>query len=104
GGGMREATTTVESGRYAGRAALILVTAGSFCCERRGTATSRLYLDPDTCLPLALESDGQLEFDVSGPGGGRREVRPTRTRADYAHEFLPAYAVPADFFDPAAIG
>ena len=58
---------------------------------------SRLYLDPHTFLPIAQETTGQVN---SSPG----QIQPMRARWVYAHTFVPAHAVPAHFFDPAAIG
>src|SRR2546421_2997886 len=65
---------------------------------RRGRVLrSRLYLDPHTFLPIAQETTGQVN---SSPG----QIQPMRARWVYAHTFVPAHAVPAHFFDPAAIG
>jgi hypothetical protein len=88
--------TEVQQGRYDGRPAIVLVTTGtSSGSDELFSFTKRLYLDPDTHLPLALESEGQVDFG---------QVRPTRERRIYKHGFIAADAVPPDFFDPASIG
>lgn len=88
--------TEVQQGRYDGRPAIDLAIAGtSSGADETFTFTRRLYLDPATYLPLALESEGQVDVG---------QVKPTRERRVYRHEFIPVDRVPADFFDPASIG
>ncbi len=95
-GPTEQSTTTVQQGAYAGRPAVVLVTAGtSRGSDQTYTFTNRLYLDPGTFLPVALEGAGQVDVG---------QIRPTRARRVYAHAFIPADAVPAGFFDPAALG
>ncbi len=95
-GPTEQSTTTVQQGQYDGRPAVVLVTSGtSRGSDETFTFTDRLYLDPGTFLPIALEGEGEIDF-------GR--TRPTRQRRIYTHEFIPADAVPAGFFDPASIG
>lgn len=95
-GATEHSTTEVQHGAYAGRPVLILVTTGaSSGSDQTFTFTRRLYLDPDTALPLAMESDGEVDFG---------EQRPTRERRVYRHEFVATDGLPASFFDPVSIG
>lgn len=95
-GPTERSTTEVQFGDYAGQSAIILVTTGSWSSsDARHQFTKRLYLDPDTYLPRALESEGQVDFG---------QVKPTFERRVYRHEFIALGAMPNDFFDPAAIG
>jgi hypothetical protein len=87
----------VQQGRYGGHPAIVLISSGTLCGEDECSASiSRLYLDPHTFLPIAQETTGQVD-------AGQGQI-PVRARWVYAHTFVPAHAVPAHFFDPAAIG
>ena len=93
-GPTEESTTEVQRGVYDGRRAIVLVTTGtSRGSDETDVNTTRLYLDPDTYLPFASESDGV-----------RNAVLPVRAHLTFEHRFIPADAVQADRFDPAAIG
>jgi hypothetical protein len=86
----------VEAGSWEGSPAIVLVTEavreGSDSSE---TFTSRLYLDPATGLPLASESSGTRFTNVTWE---------TSATARYDHELVDPASVPADLFDPAALG
>ncbi len=89
-------TTSVEWGTQDGQPVLVLVTAG----ETRGSdeVTSflrRVYVDPDTFLPLFSEEEGV--FDT---GDGVLEF----IVFEYEHEFVKRSALPEDFFELTAIG
>ena len=93
-----QSTTVVQQGRYGGHPAIVLISSGTSCGDDGCSASiSRLYLDPHTFLPIAQETTGQMNF---GPG----RIQPLRGRWVYVHTFVPAHAVSARFFDPAAIG
>lgn len=95
-GPTERSTTEVQQGEYGGRPAIVLVTNGtSSGSDETFSFTKRLYLDPDTFLPRALESEGQVDFG---------QVKPTHERRVYRHESVTAQTAPADFFDPASIG
>ena len=95
-GPTERSTTEVQQGEYAGRPAIVLVTTGtSSGSDETFTFTKRLYLDPDTYLPRAMESEGQVDFG---------QVKPTHERRVYRHELIRAESLPADLFDPASIG
>ncbi len=95
-GPTEQSTATVERGQHDGKPAVVLVTVGtSRGSDETFTFTNRLYLDPDTFLPVSLEGGGQVDMG---------QIKPTRERRTYAHEFVAAGGVPADFFDPAALG
>jgi hypothetical protein len=95
-GPTEQSTTTVAEGSYEGRAVLVLRTTGAMSSsDARLTFTRELYLDPASSLPLAVEGSGEINFG---------QVRPTRERRSYRHEFISRDAVPADLFTPAAIG
>jgi hypothetical protein len=87
----------VQRGHYGGRPAIVLIR--TYTVETNGrlrrTDTIRLYLDARTFLPLARQ------WSVRLPSG---QVLPNGDRVVYAHRFVPAQAVPARFFDPAALG
>lgn len=95
-GPTEQSTATVERGQHDGKPAVVLVTAGtSRGSDETFTFTNRLYLDPDTFLPVSMEGAGQVDMG---------QIKPTRERRTYAHEFVAAGDVPADFFDPGALG
>ena len=91
-GFLEDSTTTVEWGTYDGQAAIVLVTIGtSRGSDESFTFTTRLYLDPDTYLPLREETEGTHTYG------------PVKTETTYQHEFIPADTLPASFFDPATL-
>lgn len=95
-GPTEQSTATVERGEYGGKPTVVLVTVGtSRGSDETVSFTNRLYLDPESFLPVSLEGAGQVDMG---------QIKPTRERRTYAHEFVAAGGVPADFFDPAALG
>lgn len=90
-------TTEVRRVFHRGRLMIVLVTSGTINgSDATDHFTQRLYLDPETCLPVEAVETRWLDcWYLRLPGHGR---------ATYAHDFLPIDAVPADFFDPASIG
>lgn len=95
-GPTERSTTELGEGEYDGRRTIVLVTTGtSSGSDETFSFTRRLHLDPRTYLPLALESEGQIDFG---------QVKPTRQRHLYGGIFMSAGAVERGFFDPASIG
>lgn len=89
-------TTVVEYGEWEGRPAIVLVETGtSSGSDERSTFVSRTYLDAESYLPIVRTSEGTLDYG---------QVVPQISRIDYTYGFIPADTLPADFFDPAAIG
>lgn len=89
-------TTRVQSGQYAGRPAVVLVTSGTTEGEDQNTTTTtHLYLDAGTYLPVASITSGIMDAGKTYPvfGSGR-----------YTHVFVPLLRAPKGFFDPASIG
>lgn len=88
-------TTTVAHGKRSGRSALILVTEGEIHgSDETETFIERLYLDAETALPIAQETDGML---------GNPPSSPFTAQITWQHEFIAQDAVPADFFDVSAL-
>jgi hypothetical protein len=86
----------VEQGSYDGRPAIVLVTIGRDSgSDTNTTFTKRLYLDPETFLPIVTEIEGSLDYG---------EVVPLRGQHRFTHDVVAADSVPDDFFEPAAIG
>lgn len=95
-GPTEESTKTVEPGRYEGREAIVVVTTGTLHgSDETFTFTQRLYLDSETFLPIAAQSEGTVDYG---------EVEQTSGLSRYRNDFLPADSLPQDFFDPASIG
>lgn len=95
-GPTEESTKTVETGRYENKAAIVVVTTGTFSgSDETFTFTQRLYLDDETFLPIAAQSEGTVDYG---------EVERTSGLSRYRNDFLPADSLPQDFFDPASIG
>ncbi len=95
-GPLEESTKTVETGRYEAREVIVIVTAGTSRGEdETHIFTSRLYLDSETLLPIAQQSEGTLDIG---------ETYPTSGLWRYRNDFLPADSLPQDFFDPASTG
>ena len=89
-----ESTTTVANGSHRGRKALVLVKEGtSRGSDETFVFTERLYVDPKTYLPVALESEGTLNDQTAA-----------YTRRSYKTEWLARESLPPNFFDAAAIG
>lgn len=90
-GPLEESTTTLEPGEYDGQPAIVLVKTGtSRGSDESYTLTERFYLDAESYLPLARETEGTLDYGTTVP---------VRGLDVYRHEFIPLDAVPADFFD-----
>lgn len=88
-----ESTTTLDTGEYEGRHAVILVTSGTnHGSDETITFTDRFYLDASTMLPIASEGEGDT---------GEMHFTELHT---YQNDFVPADSLPEDFFDPASIG
>jgi len=86
----------IHSGRYHGRSAIIITSAGTTKGEiGTSTFTVRLYIDMRTSLPIALEGEGTFDYGQEGQGNWLYT---------YKSEFVPADSLPDDFFDPASIG
>lgn len=95
-GATEQSTTTIETGTYNGKPAIVLVTSGtSSGSDERHTFTNRLYLYPNDFLPIVLESDGTIDYG---------ETTPARGKWVFTNEFIPADSLPGNFFDPASIG
>jgi DNA-binding CsgD family transcriptional regulator len=89
-------TMTVARGSYGGREAVVLISEGtSRGSDETTTFTARLYLDARTYLPLASTSDGEVD-------SGQR--RPASSKTTYTTSWVQRDSLPADFFEPAAIG
>ena len=93
---------TIHLGQYAGQPALVVreqTVMGAPQAPTNDAHTRRLYLAPDTYLPIAeVTTDGQMDMRTH-----KRTVTSTQ-RVLYAHTFVPASSVPATFFHPASIG
>jgi hypothetical protein len=95
-GPTEESTKTVETGRYEDKAAIVVVTTGtSYGSDETFTFTHRLYLDSETLLPIAYQSEGTADYG---------EVYPTHSLSHFRNDFLPVNTLPQDFFDPASTG
>ena len=89
-------STAVQTGQYAGRPTVVLVTTGTTEGEDQNTTTTtRLYLDSVTYLPIAGVTTGTMDAGKKYPLHGT---------AHYSGAFVPVSAVPANWFDPASIG
>jgi hypothetical protein len=101
----KPSTTLVPHGQYAGRPAIVVVTVG---IGEGGsgpvTETRRLYLDPPTFLPMALEIAGLGSCQGCGSVIGSVTSMRVRWVYTYAHTFIPVRTVPAHIFDPATLG
>jgi len=88
--------TTVTRAEHEGRRVIVLTTTGSRSAEDSETAFTRhLYLDAKTFLPVAADESGTVNAGT---------VRRYTIRARYRNGFVAASSLPADFFDPAALG
>lgn len=95
-GPLERSTTELRAGEYEGRRTIVLVTTGtSSGSDENFSFTRRLHLDPRTYLPVALESEGQVDFG---------QVKPTRQRHTYTGRFIGTDGVEPAFFDPVSIG
>lgn len=95
-GPTEESVKTVEAGRYEGKDAVVIVTTGtSRGSDETFAFTTNLYLDGDTFLPMAAESEGTMDYG---------EIVPTSSVSRLSTDFVPADSLPDDFFDPASIG
>jgi DNA-binding CsgD family transcriptional regulator len=89
-------TVTVANGSYGGRKAIVLISEGrTRGSDETATFTARLYLDAKTYLPLASRSEGEVD-------SGQR--RPASSQTTYTTSWVQRDALPAGFFEPAAIG
>jgi DNA-binding CsgD family transcriptional regulator len=89
-------TMTVVDGTYGGRKAIVLISEGrTVGSDETATFTARLYLDAKTYLPIASTSDGEVD-------SGQR--RPASSKTTYTTSWVQRDTLPADFFEPAAIG
>jgi hypothetical protein len=95
-GPTERSTVEVRTATREGQPVIVLVTTGTISGSDETYAfTRRLYLDPATYLPIALEGDGQIDF-------GR--LMPAKERHRFQHRFVSSGAVAKDLFDPASIG
>lgn len=95
-GPTERSTAEVRDATYDGRPVIVLVTTGTISgSDETYTFTRRLYLDPATYLPIALEGDGQVDFGM---------LMPAKERYRFQHRFVSSEAVAKDLFDPASIG
>ena len=78
-----ESTTTLDTGEYEGRHAVILVTSGTnHGSDETTTFTDRFYLDASTMLPIAAEEEGDSgEMHYTG-------------LYTYQNDFVPADSLP----------
>lgn len=88
-------SATVERGDYQGRPAIVLVTTDDVHgSDERTNSTRRVYLDPDTFLPIASEQQGTIDY---GP------TVPLHARSTYQSAFIATGTVSPDFFVLASI-
>jgi DNA-binding CsgD family transcriptional regulator len=85
------ATTTVANGSYAGQDAILLITKGETAGTDSTPFTSRIYLDAKTFLPLAAIVEGDQNQLLA-------------SKSMYKTDWAQRDTLPADFFEPAAIG
>lgn len=91
-----DSSTRIETGAYEGRPVLVLIKAGTFSTsDTNEEFTERMYVDPESLLPIASEREGTLDY-----GEKVRE----RVVTTYEHRFVEATALPEDYFDPRSIG
>ena len=95
-GPTERSTAEVRDATHGGQPVIVLVTTGTISGSDETYAfTRRLYLDPATYLPIALEGDGQMDFGT---------LMPAKERYRFQHRFVSSGAVAKDLFDPASIG
>ncbi len=71
-----ELTTSVLSGSFNGRSVLILLKEGtSTGSDETFTFVERLYIDPKTYLPVAMESKGEVDFHQGKPTHAEAAIR-----------------------------
>src|SRR3990170_7549062 len=95
-GPTERSTAEVREATHDGQPVIVLVTTGTISgSDQTYTFTRRLYLDPATYLPIALEGDGHIDFGT---------LMPAKERYRFQHRFVSSGAVLKDLFDPASIG
>jgi len=95
-GPLEEQSESIESGDYHGRPVVVLAAwSVSHGSDETWTMMMRIYLDPETFLPIAAEGTGTLDTG---------EAYPATVHVRYRHDFIPASSLASDFFDPASIG
>ena len=91
--GLEKSQTTVMTGQFGSRDAIVLATEGVAPDEDRNSPfTARVYVDKTTWLPIAEEY--RLDY-------GSEITDETST---YDNDFVARSSLPADFFEPDAIG
>jgi len=94
---LEESTTSVESGEYDGRTAIVLVTEGELPShDWTSPFENRLYIDPSSNLPVAADMRTSLPGDST-------ELN-YRVQSRYDIELLDPSSLPGDFFEPSSIG
>jgi len=92
----KEPEDRVERGEYNGNTAVMVVNpveiSGS---DQEFRFTRRLYLDPKTFLPIAIEDEGTVDYG---------QVVPLHTIQRYDSDFLPTNSLTAGLFEPTSIG
>ncbi|MCH8025609.1 MAG: hypothetical protein IH866_02330 [Chloroflexi bacterium] len=96
-GPLEDFETTIERHvSYRGQPAIALVNEGeSSGSDETYFTTNRLYFDRDTVLPIGFTQEGTLDIG---------DIYPVHTDILYQYGFVSLDSLPADFFDPAAIG
>ncbi len=91
-----DTNTRIEKGTYEGRPLLVLIKTGTLSSsDTNEEFTERMYLDPQSLLPMASEREGTLDYG---------ERVPLRARTTYEHQFVEEGSLPEDFFKPSSIG
>jgi DNA-binding CsgD family transcriptional regulator len=85
------ATTTVANGSYGGQDAILLIIKGETVGTDSTPFTSRTYLDAKTFLPVAAIMEGDQNQLLA-------------SKTTYTTSWVQRDTLPADFFEPAAIG
>lgn len=96
---LEESTSTVQIEEHGGNWAYVIATTGELPShDWTMEFDSRLFVDPVTHLPRAIETE------TRPPNDDPYLPRKSRVVESYAHEFIPRTSLPADFFDPTSIG
>jgi len=90
-------TLRLSAGEWEGRAVLVLSQHGSHEGESSESYVEKLYVSPETYLPLAKEREGTADF------GAPFRIK-ISSRTVYGQEFVATGTLAAGFFDPRSIG
>ena len=90
-------TLSLGVGEWEGRPVLVLSQYGSYPGDRSESYVEKLYVSPETFLPIAKEMEGTLDI------GAPFRIK-TSSRTAYGQEFVATETLAADLFDRQSIG